>query len=85
MTQTQTTPTVAELLARIADLEAQANSKGVRKITLKVAEKSKAIQINGIRRFPIVLFKEEMQTILAMTPDIQAFIQANESALATKA
>lgn len=70
-------------LARIKELEAAA-AKPTKKITFKVAEKSKAIQINGMRRFPIVLYRSEMEQLISLTPDIQAFIKANESSLALK-
>ena len=49
---------------------------------LKVSQKG-AVQINNIRRFPITLYRQEMETILNMADTIRQFIKDNEGALKT--
>ena len=49
---------------------------------LKVSQKG-AVQINNIRRFPITLYRQEMETILGMADTIRQFIKDNEGALKT--
>ena len=75
----------AELNDRIKELEAQLKKekeKNKRIVSLKVSEKG-AVQINGIRRFPITLYRQEMEQILEMKEEIEDFIRAHESALKT--
>jgi len=68
---------------RIAELEKQLEEAKNNKVQLKVSTKG-AIQINGIRRLPITLYKTEMETILAMKEKITKFIEDNKDDLATK-
>ena len=49
---------------------------------IKVSQKG-AVQINNIRRFPITLYRQEMETILDMSDDIRQFIKDNDGALKT--
>lgn len=75
----------AELNDRIKELEAQLKKekeKNKRIVSLKVSEKG-AVQINGIRRFPITLYRQEMEQILEMKEEIEDFIRTNESSLKT--
>ena len=74
-------PTVEELLARIAQLEANQKSSG--KLTLKVSEKG-AISIYGLGRFPVTLYKSQFEKLDAMWPEVQAFAKANAHRLTTK-
>lgn len=69
---------------RIKELEAQLaqeKAKNKREMTLKVSEKG-AVQINGIRRFPITLYKSEMNKILDNTGMIMEFMRENDELLA---
>ena len=68
---------------RIAELEKQLEEAKNNKVQLKVSTKG-AIQINGIRRLPITLYKTEMETILAIKEKITKFIEDNKDDLATK-
>lgn len=77
-----TQPNVAELLARIAQLEAAA-AQPARKLTLKVSEKG-ALSLYGMGRFPVTLYRGQWERLLAAKPDIEAFIKANERLLAEK-
>ena len=69
---------------RIKELEAQLvqeKAKNKREMTLKVSEKG-AVQINGIRRFPITLYKSEMNKILDNVGMIMEFMRENDELLA---
>ena len=48
---------------------------------IKVSNKG-AVQINNIRRFPITLYRQEMETILGMADQIRNFITLNDASLA---
>ena len=69
---------------RIKELEAQLaqeKAKNKREMTLKVTEKG-AVQINGIRRFPITLYMSEMNKILDNAGMIMEFMRDNDELLA---
>ena len=53
-------------------------------LTLKVSEKG-AISVYGLGRFPITLYRGQMERLLKHAPTITAFIQANAALLAVKA
>ena len=48
------------------------------------ALKKGCVQINGIRRMPITLYRQEMETILDMAEEIRTFIQENSDELSVK-
>jgi len=52
-------------------------------LSLKVSEKG-GLSVYGLGRFPVTLYKEQWNKLLAMADDIRAFITANESKLKTK-
>ena len=71
--------------ARIAALEAQlAEANKPKAITLKVSEKG-AISVYGLGRFPITLYRGQMERLLAHAPTIGRFIEANADLLSVKA
>lgn len=51
--------------------------------SLKVSEKG-AVSVYGLGRFPVTLYKEQWEKLLAMAPDIKTFIAENASKLKTK-
>jgi len=53
------------------------------KLTLKVSEKG-AISVYGLSRWPVTLYVEQMERLLAMADDIRAFIKANSKSLTRK-
>jgi len=52
-------------------------------VSLKVSEKG-GVSVYGLGRFPVTLYKEQWQKLLAMTDDIKAFITENEHLLKAK-
>jgi len=69
---------------RIAELEAQlALANKPKAITLKVSEKG-ALSIYGLGRFPVTLYRGQMERLIASVPQIKAFIESNSALFATK-
>jgi hypothetical protein len=62
---------------------ASLKSRGAKGITFKVSEKG-GLSVYGLGRFPVTLYKEQWQKLLALTDDIHAFIKENERKLKTK-
>ena len=90
-------PTEAEerLLKKLAELkeqhakelkEAKAQARreafAAKKPELKISNKG-CVQINGIRRFPITLYKNEWEKIFEIIPEIKEFIKTNSDKLAS--
>lgn len=78
----------AALMAELAAMKAEnqrlrdEKARGAT-VTMKVSEKG-ALSIYGMGRFPVTLYREQWEKLLAMTPDIKAFMQANASKLSAK-
>lgn len=81
------TATNAELLARIAELETQvtkAKAKASKPFTLKVSPKG-AISVYGLgSRFPVTLYRTQMEKLLSEAELIKSFIEDHAEELATK-
>ena len=52
-------------------------------LSMKVSEKG-AISIYGLGRFPITLYRGQMERLISHAPTITAFIQANSALLSVK-
>jgi hypothetical protein len=78
---TKREPTKAELLARIADLEAKKNGNG--KLEFRVGEKG-GVSVYGLGRFPVTLYYEQWIRLLAQTDDLKAYLEANKNRLRLK-
>src|ERR1700689_5154978 len=64
--------------------ENEALKKPVRgQISLKVSEKG-AVSVYGMGRFPVTLYKEQWEKLLAMGDEIRTFIQENSGVLKKK-
>jgi len=50
---------------------------------LKVSEKG-GVSVYGLGRFPVTLYKEQWEKLLAMTDDLKKFIQENAAKLKVK-
>ena len=75
-----------DLRAELARLQEEndrlRNQKG-RGMSLKVSEKG-ALSVYGLGRFPVTLYKEQWQKLLAMTDEIRAFLKENDARLKSK-
>jgi hypothetical protein len=58
-------------------------SRGAKGITFKVSEKG-GLSVYGLGRFPVTLYKEQWEKLLALTDDIHAFMRENTAKLKTK-
>ena len=54
-----------------------------KRCTIKVSTKG-GIQFDGLRRFPITLYRDEYEIIDGMRDEVKKFIEANKSRLAVK-
>ncbi len=52
-------------------------------LTIKVSEKG-AISVYGLGRFPVTLYKTQMERLIAHVPQITAFIAENAAKLTVK-
>jgi hypothetical protein len=68
---------IAELTAQIEALKAARKAARKTDITMKVSPKG-AVQINGMGRFPTVLYASQMEWILSHAAEIKAFIAKYE-------
>jgi hypothetical protein len=79
-------PTEEEMKAEIERLRAENESlkKPSRgQLSLKVSEKG-ALSVYGMGRFPVTLYREQWEKLLAMSDQIREFIQANDKTLKKK-
>ena len=70
-------------LERLRAENASLKTKDSNGLSLKVSEKG-AVSLYGMGRFPVTLYKEQWQRILANATVIEQFIQANDSKLKSK-
>ena len=52
-------------------------------MSFKVSEKG-AVSVYGLGRFPVTLYQEQWQKLLALSDQIKAFIEENRSKLKVK-
>ncbi len=52
-------------------------------VSLKVSEKG-AVSVYGLGRFPVTLYKEQWEKLLAMSDQIKEFIEQNKGKLKLK-
>jgi hypothetical protein len=76
-------PTKEELLARIAELEAQGGSKRRGALEFRVGEKG-GVSVYGLGRFPVTLYYEQWVRLLDAGGDLRAFLEENKSKLKLK-
>ena len=76
-------PTKEELLARIAELEKQAELKRSGNLEFKVGEKG-GVSVYGLGRFPVTLYYEQWLRLLAVAVELRAFLEENKSQLKLK-
>ena len=72
------------LKLKLADMQAMlAAASKPKAITLKVSEKG-ALSIYGLGRFPVTLYRGQIERLLAHSGQIKAFIETNSTLFATK-
>ena len=81
---------LAQLQAKIAELEAQnqrlaakRTSAGPRELSFKVGVKG-GVSVYGLSRFPVTLYGSQWERLIAAIPQIQAFMAKNSALLKTK-
>jgi hypothetical protein len=79
--ETNSSLTPEQMAARIAELEGRL-AKGSN-LSFKVSEKG-AVSVYGLGRFPVTLYLEQWDALLAQTAELREFIEANKSKLKTK-
>jgi len=71
----------ADLIALVLKQQAAMASKT--KLSMKVSDKG-AVSVYGLGRFPVTLYASQWARLLGTADAIRAFIDANQSVLATK-
>jgi hypothetical protein len=70
-------------LERLRAENAALKGRAAKGMTLKVSEKG-ALSLYGLGRFPVTLYKEQWEKLLAMEKDIRTFLAEHEPELKTK-
>ena len=73
-------PSKEDLMAKIAELEKQLESKESGKLEFKVGDKG-GVSVYGLGRFPVTLYYEQWIKLLDATKELRAFLEANKSRL----
>lgn len=68
---------LAEAKLQIAQLEINSKIKNQKKVEIKVSEKG-CVQINGIRKFPITFYRNELETIFNMKQELETFMNVKK-------
>ena len=77
-------PDVAALTAEIEALKAQLATRGPGKLSFKVGEKG-GVSVFGLNsRFPVTLYAQQWERLIAAIPELQTFMTANASKLSRK-
>ena len=75
-----TEPTKEELMARIAELEAQSLSRKQGSLEFKVGGKG-GVSVYGLGRFPVTLYYEQWIRLLDAADGLRVFLEENKSKL----
>jgi hypothetical protein len=70
-------------LERLKAENEQLKAQRGRSVSLKVSEKG-GVSVYGLGRFPVTLYKEQWQKLLAMADDIRAFLKEHDAELKAK-
>lgn len=85
MTQSEVLAAVAAGKLSVDDATAQLSTlkASTSRISYKVSEKG-GLSVYGLQRWPITLYREQWEKLLAKADEIRAFIKANSKTLTTK-
>lgn len=72
-----------EELAKLKAENDALKQRAVARITMKVSEKG-GLSVYGLGRWPVTLYRQQWESLLAQFDAIKAFIAANESTLKVK-
>jgi hypothetical protein len=75
------TLTPEQMAARLAELEGRLANSGT--LSFKLSEKG-AVSVYGLGRFPITLYFEQWNKLLAQADELRTFLEANKSKLKLK-
>lgn len=85
-TSDKTQPTMADLQAQLAAMQAENDALKAKKVvpfTLKVGKKG-GVCAYGLQRFPVTLYANQWERLLGKADVIRAFIAENADSLASK-
>lgn len=75
--------TLTELERLRAENEALKNRQRAGSLSFRVSEKG-AVSVYGLGRFPVTLYQEQWDKLLAAVPDLRSFIESNRALLKKK-
>lgn len=76
-------PTREELLAQVAELKKQVESRRTGKLEFRVSEKG-GVSVYGLGRFPVTLYYEQWVRLLESAEGLRTFLEENKSKLKLK-
>ena len=76
-------PTYEELKARLETLEKQQGTRRTGSLEFKVGEKG-GVSVYGLGRFPVTLYYEQWNRLLAASDKLKEFMEENKSRLKLK-
>lgn len=76
-------PSKEELLARIAELEEQLQTRKPGHLEFKVSDKG-AVSVYGLGRFPVTLYYEQWNRLLDHAHELRSFLENNKAKLKLK-
>jgi hypothetical protein len=79
-------PDMTAMQARLEELEKQNAALLAAKnvpLTMKIKEKG-ALSVYGLQRFPVTLYRQQWERLIAFVPEMQAFIEKHAGELTTK-
>lgn len=81
--QSMTAEQMQAEIARLMEANAKLKAGNARRLTLKVSEKG-AVSLYGMGRFPVTLYGEQWQRLLAAKDEIVEFLKDNADRLSVK-
>ena len=76
-------PTYEELKAKVAELEKKQTRQRSGALEFRVSEKG-GVSVYGLGRFPVTLYYEQWNRLLAAADELKVFLEENKSKLKLK-